>query len=237
MRKAKKIVKHNWFLRLVKTILKLFKKKPRLVMHELQLPDQAIYIANHSGASGPLTLSMYFPKYLVPWGAHPMTEHYIKRWKYLYFVFYRQKLKYSKIKSFILATLFGLISKFLYNGVQLIPTYRDLRLKNSIRKSIEHLDVGNSLLIFPEDSEDGYVDEIKAFHSGFVFLAEKYYKEKHKHIPIIPLYYHKELQEVRVGKKYTLDDFHDLSHRNLIADKFKHILNNLGMDKEIPVLY
>lgn len=89
MKKAKKILKHNWFLRLIKSILKTFKKRPKLIMEELQLPDQAIYIANHSGAAGPLTLSMYFPKYLVPWGAHPMTENYKNRWKYLYYVFYQ----------------------------------------------------------------------------------------------------------------------------------------------------
>ncbi|QLY39796.1 hypothetical protein HF295_02520 [Hujiaoplasma nucleasis] len=228
MKKAKKIVKHNWFLRLIKAILKTFKKRPKLIMEELQLPEQAIYIANHSGAAGPLTLSMYFPKYLVPWGAHPMTENYKHRWKYLYYVFYQQKLKYSKFRSFILATLFGLISKILYKGVQLIPTYTDLRLRHSISKSIEHLEVGNSLLIFPEDSEDGYEEEIKKFHSGFVYLAQKYYQVKEKHIPIIPLYYHKEKAEVRVGKQYFLKDFKSTDHRSLISDFFKNVINELG---------
>jgi hypothetical protein len=130
-KKAKKQDQFNLFVRMVRRILMTFKTRPTIILNDNPLPDKAIYIANHSGAAGPLTISMYFPIHLVPWGAHPMSEHYFKRWQYLYHVFYRQKLKYSKVRSWILATLFGIISKALYNGVQLIPTYTDLRLKKN----------------------------------------------------------------------------------------------------------
>jgi len=228
MKKTTTITKHNWFLRLVKKIIKTFRTTPKLIIKTNSLPKSAIFIANHSGAAGPLTLSIYFPKYLVPWGAYPMTGHYFMRWKYLYFTFYRQKLGYNKFRSIFLATLFGLVSKIIYNGVKLIPTYPDARLKTTIKKSIEHLDVNNSLIIFPEDSNDGYKTEIEAFHSGFVFLAKKYYQEKQSHIPIIPIFYQKESQEIRVGKSYTLADFPKLTNRKELAEEFRLILNELG---------
>ncbi|MFA7561670.1 MAG: hypothetical protein WCY80_06170 [Candidatus Izemoplasmatales bacterium] len=227
MKKVETITKHNWFLRFLQKLITTFRNTPRLVLADKNLPEQAIYIANHSGAAGPLTLSIYFPKYLVPWGAYPMTGHYITRWKYLYFVFYRQKIGYGKFRSFMLATLFGIISKTIYKGVRLIPTYPDARLRGSIKKSIEHLDAHNSILIFPEDSSEGYKDEIESFHAGFVFLAKTYYNEKKKHIPIIPLYYHRKAQEIRTGKAYTLDDFKEIKSRNEIAEKFRLILNEL----------
>jgi len=230
MKSVKTITKHNWFLRLIKKIIRTVRVTPKLAFNQETLPEKAIYIANHSGAAGPLTLSVYFPKYLVPWGAYPMTENYFRRWKYLYYVFYRQKIGYGKIRSFFLATLFGIISKTLYNGVKLIPTYPDARLKTTIRKSIEHLEVNNSLLIFPEDSSGGYKEAIETFHSGFVFLANKYYQEKQVHIPIIPLFYHKASQEIRIGKAYTLADFPDFKHRNEIAESLRIILNDLGQD-------
>lgn len=228
MKKPKPFLRHNLFLKIIKTILKTFKKKPKLIYLDQLLPNQAIYYSNHNGAAGPLTLSMYFPKYLVPWGAHPMTENYQNRWNYLYHIFYQQKLKYSKFKSFVLATLFGLISKALYNGVQLIPTYRDIRLRKSILLSMEHLNIGNNILIFPEDSEDGYDEQIKEFHAGFVYLAKKYYQEHQKHIPIIPVYYDKKSVEIRIGSSYTLNDFKDLKDRKEIANQLKEILNNIG---------
>lgn len=68
-----------------------------------------------------------------------MTEKYTVRWKYLYHVFYTQKLGYNKFSAFILATLFGVISKMLYNGMQLISTYPNVKFRNTINVSIEHL--------------------------------------------------------------------------------------------------
>lgn len=227
MSTIKHINKHNWFIRLIKKIIRIIRKEPKLVILN-DLPDTAIYYANHSGAAGPLTLSVYFPKILVPWGAYPMTGNYPSRWKYLYYVFYRQKIGYSKVRSFILATLFGIISKILYNGVKLIPTYPDARLRKTVRESIEHLIAKNSLLIFPEDSSSGYKEEIESFHSGIVFLAKQYFKEHKEHIPLVPLYYDKSKQQIITGKPLTLDEFSVNSHRKEIAEALRKRLNTLS---------
>lgn len=227
MKKITTIKKHNWFIRLLKKILKTFGKDPTIIQLEESLPETAIYISNHSGAAGPLKLSIYFPKILVPWGAHPMTECYPSRWKYLYHIFYRQKLKYSKFKSFMLATSFGIISKTIYNGVYLIPTYTNVLLKNTIKESIEHLNANNNLLIFPEDSNNGYLEEIESFHGGFIYLAQRYYKQNKTHIPIIPMYYNKIDRQIIIGKKYTLEDFAETKDRHVIANEFRLILNDL----------
>ncbi|MFA6647209.1 MAG: hypothetical protein WCS32_01095 [Candidatus Izemoplasmatales bacterium] len=229
MKEINTIKKHNWFIRFLKKLIKTFRKKPDLILQNSNLPDKAIYFANHSGAAGPLTLSVYFPKYLVPWGAYPMTGHYITRWKYLYFVFYRQKIGYSKFRSFVLASLFGIISKTIYNGVKLIPTYPDTRLRKTISDSLLHLSKNNSLLIFPEDSSLGYQNEIEKFHSGFVFLAQEYYKKFKKHIPLIPLYYHKAKQQILTGKTYYLSDFDKKLKRNEITEILRQELNLLSI--------
>lgn len=229
MKKITTIKKHNWFIRLIKRIIRTVRKKPELIICEDKLPEKAIYFANHSGAAGPLTLSVYFPKYLVPWGAYPMTGNYIARWKYLYFVFYRQKIGYSKFRSFILATLFGIISKTLYKGVKLIPTYPDARLRKTIKLSLENLNCNNSLLIFPEDSSDGYQLQIEKFHSGFVYLAEQYYIHNNDHIPLVPLYYHKEKQQIIVGKARYLSEFTKDMKREEIVEKLRISLNNLSL--------
>lgn len=225
MKKIRPAHDYNLFTKLVKSILMIFKKKPHIIYAEEPLPAKAIYIANHRGAAGPLTISMYFPKALVPWGAHPMTENYGKRWHYLYHIFYQQKLKYSKVRSWVLATLFAIISKLLYKGVQLIPTYTDIRLKTTMNQSLKHLEMGHSILIFPEDSEDGYHDHMTSFHAGFIYLAEKYHKRFKEHIAIVPMYYHKAKQTIYVDKAYSLGDLHHLNDRKDKAQAFKDIIN------------
>lgn len=225
MREPKKIVRHNGFIRLIKFFIRIIKKKPKLIHLEEDLPDRALYIANHNGAAGPMTLITFYPKILVPWGTYQMTKGYLSRWKYLYHVFYIQKLGYSKVRSFILATLFGLVSRILYDGVRLIPSYPDVRMRQTIDLSIKHLECGNSILIFPEDSSAGYQDEMESFHKGFIYLAEAYEKKHNEQLAIVPVYFHKEKNSIITGKVHFIDtnkSRHDLS------EDFRACVNDLS---------
>ena len=211
-------------------IARLFKKKPRIYNLNEEELEHGIIVSNHSAASGPLTLALYFPVFFVPWGTHEMTENYINRWKYLYHIFYQQKLGYKKVKSYILATLFGIISKMLYNGMQLIPTYQDMRLTTTIKRSIAQLKAGNRVLIFPEDSNTGYHEKLIKYNPGFVFLSERYYKEENIDLPVYPIYYHKKIGALIIGKKEYINKLKE-EHgfdRDEVAKYFKDITNKLA---------
>ena len=192
-KKEYKVVKRrNLFNKTLKAIIRLFKTKPRIVnLNDEPLQDKAIYISNHSGASGPMTYEMFFPKRMTPWGAHEMCGNYKSRWNYLYHVFYRQKMHWGKGKAFIIATLFALISKLLYNSVGLIGTYQDTRLLKTMRDSTKVLDENVPLLIFPEDSTTGYLEPPETFNMGYLTIAKLYYKLRKVDLPIYPMYYSK----------------------------------------------
>jgi hypothetical protein len=182
----------------LKAILRLIIKKPR-ILGNTDIPDQAILLANHNGAAGPFILSLYFPRLFVPWGAHPMTEGYSSRWRYLYHIFYQQKLKYKRFPAFLLATLFGIISKRLYVGMHVIPTYQDSRLLSTYSISMEHLDCGNPILVFPEESEEGYFEVLSKYNAGFVVLAKTYLSKRQVDLPIYPIYFSKKEGIILVG--------------------------------------
>ena len=192
-KKEYKVVKRrNLFNKTLKAIIRFFKRKPRIVnLNDEPLQDKAIYISNHSGASGPMTYEMFFPKRMTPWGAHEMCGNYKSRWNYLYHVFYRQKMHWGKGKAFIIATLFALISKLLYNSVGLIGTYQDTRLLKTMRDSTKVLDENVPLLIFPEDSTTGYLEPPETFNMGYLTIAKLYYKLRKVDLPIYPMYYSK----------------------------------------------
>lgn len=148
----------------------------------------------------------------------------------MYHIFYRKKIGYSKFKSFLLATSFGIISKMLYKGMKLIPTYPDYRLRNTINSSLNYLENDLSILIFPEDSNSGYHDILESYNSGFVYLNERYYKRNKKYLPIYPIYYSKKDNAMIVGKKRSLDEFEfNNLNKDEIAEKFKDITNNLRL--------
>ena len=128
-----------------------------------------------------------------------MCGNYKVRWNYLYHVFYRQKLKYSKLKSFMIATLFAIVSKWIYIGVGLIPTYQDARLLKSIRYSIEVLKKGHAILIYPENSNDGYKEILDEYNHGFITLSKLFYKLHGEDLPVYNVYYTKQYAKMVVN--------------------------------------
>lgn len=64
-----------------------------------------------------------------------------------------------------LARLFCLIASPLtylfYKGLRLVSTYKDYRFRQSIDESIELIKKDKNIVIFPENSENGYLDELK----------------------------------------------------------------------------
>lgn len=183
--KYKVKLKRGLGIRLLKAFLKIFKRKPEFINESGgELATKAIYLANHAGANGPMTFEMYFPLIYTGWGAYEMFGNYRDRWNYLYHVFYRQKLHWGKFKSFFVATVFGVISKSLYRGIGLIPTYHDGRLATSLKTSCKILDTDNPIFIFPEDSTEGYSDPPVSFNKGFIAMAKLYYKVRKVDLPV-----------------------------------------------------
>jgi 1-acyl-sn-glycerol-3-phosphate acyltransferase len=206
-RQIKKITKRGFIVRCVMVILKIFKKRPVIFNLNEILKDTAIFIANHNGASGPIEISLYLPKLFVPWGAHPMTENYRNRWNYLYHIFYRQKLKFGIFASFLLSTVFGLVSKLLYDGMNLIPAYPDIRVRKTLVMSLKHLECGNPVLIFPEDSIAGYQAAPHVYNSGFVALAQAYFNKSGTDLPVYPILFNPKKRALLIEKPIYIHEY------------------------------
>lgn len=207
-----------------KTLIKKFKKQPNIInLNTDEIPQKAIFIANHSAASGPFTYELFLPMYFIPWGTHEMCGNYKMRWNYLYHVFYRQKLKYGKIKAFILATSFGAISKFLYNATGLIGTYKDARLTKTFKHSFSVLDNNIPLLIFPENSNNGYFDKPTEYQEGFVKLSKLYYKTRNIDLPIYNVYYSKTENKIIIDKPIKINElFKNGLNEQQVSEHFLH---------------
>lgn len=178
-------INRRWGMRFISAFLKIFKRKPEFINESgAELETKAIYLFNHAGANGPMSFEMFFPFVYTGWGAYEMFGNYRERWNYLYHVFYRQKMHWGKFKSFFVATVFGVISKSIYRGIGLIPTYHDGRFATSLKTSCKILDTDNPILIFPEDSTEGYIDPPVCFNKGFIALAKLYYKRYKVDLPV-----------------------------------------------------
>lgn len=212
---------------MLKFMLKPFKRKPEVLSLNSSFNGQlCIIAANHSAASGPFTFELYLNKFFVPWSVADMCGGYTTRRKYLYHTFYRKKLGYGKIKSFFIATIFALVSKMLYRATEVIPTFTNAKLKNTIVISIQKLKEGKSILIFPENSDSGYKMPVEEYNAGFVFLSKQYFIKTGIDLPIVPIAYSKKANMLVIGENIYLQRLlkQGLTERQ-VSDKIMEITN------------
>lgn len=217
------------FFRFIKSILRIFKRKPKFVNLGDDLEDSSIYLCNHVGANGPITLELYFPKNFRFWGTYEMCGGIKARWNYLAKNYFLKKKHNSRFASNLKASIISPFSGLFYKGMQLIPTYPDQRMIKTIEYSLDLLEKQTNLLIFPENSSDGYHDELKEYYGGFYFLATKFYEKNKKDIKIYNMYFQRKKNVFIIDKASS---FLELKEKNLnhkeIALMFKNRANELS---------
>ena len=125
-------------------------------------------------------------------------------YRYLSTTYFQQKNHWNKVFAKIVGFVATPFVNLFYRGMNLIPTYPDLRFVTTIRESMKTIFNGSNLIIFPEDSSKGYKDHLTHFFAGFVALAENLLKEG-KDILIYSSYYQKKQNAFIIdnGIKYS----------------------------------
>lgn len=188
------------FFWIEKLIIKLCVKRPAFMSLTGEIPDKAIICSNHAAKMGPPGISIYYPKFAVKWGAHEMLGNYSSRFHYLRDIFYMKKRGFSKRKATFKAFFEAIFSKMIYKGMKFIGTYPDVRFIKTLKASVKVLDADMNVVIFPENSNEGYKTVMPQFFPGFVMLAERYYKMRGEDVPMYPMYYEVKQRLMVVGE-------------------------------------
>ncbi|MBQ8446200.1 MAG: hypothetical protein IJX31_00305 [Clostridia bacterium] len=218
--------------KVVQLFLRLLYKKPQIINLAGELADKSIVVANHSAKSGPPALDMYYPKFTTKWGAHEMLGNYSSRKAYLRDILYIKKC--GKKPGFATSFKAGFMAFFslrIYRGMRIMPTYQDGRFATTLRNSVKVLDANMSVMIYPENSNEGYQDVLTEFFPGFVMLAEKYYRQKGEDVPVYPVYYSIKKRIMVIGKPlYVQDMVKEGLDRYQIAQRYCDAVNQLYFD-------
>lgn len=199
------------------------------------LPDKAIIASIHAAKGGPMSIAVSYPKFSVMWGHHAMLGSYRERFHYLRDVLYIQKLHKNKFIATLKALYEAVFSIYIYKGMKVIGTYTDMRLLTTVRNSITALNGGASVIIFPEDSSEGYFDEIRSAFAGFVTLAEVYYNKCGEDVPIIPAYVSTKTRRFILGApRYAREMVLSGMKSHEIAEVVKEDINALYRDYILP---
>lgn len=214
------------------TVMRLLFRKPKIINLAGELPKKGIILANHSAKSGPPSFDLYYPVTCAKWGAYQMFGNFKSRMEYLRDVLYIQKCgkKPGVITSFK-AWFMAIFNPFVYRGMRMMPTYPDARFASTLRDSAKVLDADMSVMIFPENSGEGYKDVLTEFFPGFVMLAEKYHRATKEELPVYPVYYSIKKRLMVIGKALFVQNFVKQGlDRYQIAQRFCDEVNQLYFD-------
>ena len=207
-------------------------KKPQIINLAGELPDKAIVVVNHSAKSGPPGLDIWYPKTTCKWGTHEMFEGFKSRKAYLRDILYIKKcgMKPGAATSFK-ASVLGFLNPPIYRGMRMIPTYTDARFSATLRVSADVLDQNLSVMIFPENSNEGYKDVLTDFFPGFVMLAQSYFRKTGEDVPVYPVYYSvKKRILVIAPPMYVQDMVKEGLNKFEIAQRYCDAVNKLYYD-------
>lgn len=223
-------VRKKWFKNL-KGFLKLFIKKTNFIYLGDEIKEPSIILSNHSAASGPLGYELYFPKTFRFWGTHEMNEGLKSTYKYLTETYYHKKKHWNIHLARLFCIIAAPLCNLFYKGLNLISTYQDARFRRTLRDSINTLNDGHNLIIFPEASENGYFKELTQFHEGFVVFLE-YCRKHNLNLPVHIAYFRSDEKVCVLDHPVKVNELLDLGlSRKELAYKLKERCNELGTKK------
>ncbi len=189
---SKKLVKKGkpWF-RFMKKLMRSRYKEPRFIFLGEEFKDGSLILSNHEGTDSPMSLEMYLDKPFRLWGTYEMNSGLVKMYKYQTRVYYHEKKHWNLFLARLFCLLASPLTNLFYKGLNLISTYRDGRFMKTMKESLSAVQEGNSIVVFPEDSTNGYLPELEGFFAGFAVFAE-YCLKKGVDIPIVVSYFKKQ---------------------------------------------
>ena len=176
-----------------------------------------VFLCNHGEVYGPIVCMLYIPVPIRPWVISEMSidPEEVSEYVYRYTISPIRWLPEKWKKP--IAKRIGPMSVWLMNQVECIPVFRNKpsKLMQTFRLSVEAMQAGDNLLIFPEnpnavEQDHGYEHGgLGELFSGFAMLAQIYYNRTGKCCRFLPMYAHKNMRTITFAPPITYDPEQD----------------------------
>ena len=224
----KPVKKRKAWFRLLKQMMKIRYKRPAFMYLGEKIQNGAVILSNHEGTDSPMSFEIYTDYPLRMWGTHEMNSGLVKMYKYQSKVYFHEKKGWNLFGARMFCLIASPLTNMFYSGFNLISTYQDARFLKTIRESEESIRKGESIVIFPENSTNGYLAELEGFHPGFLLLLETLYK-KGIDTPVYVTYFKKKEKIYVIDKPVMYSTLlKEHKTREAISDVLRLRCNELG---------
>jgi len=168
------------------------------------LPEgPVILVGNHTQIHGPIACELYFPERRWTWcAAQMMRVREVPA--YAYKDFWSQKPRALRPLFRLVSFLIAPLAAYILSNANTIPVYRDARLTETFRTTLQRLGAGDAVVIFPE-RDAPYNHILSAFQDRFVDLGKFYYRESGRALAFVPMYIAPELRTITLGTPVRYD--------------------------------
>lgn len=167
-----------------------------------------VLVCNHGELYGPVVANLYIPVTFRPWTIAEMMNRDVIIEHMYQGTMMRQKWLPESWKRPILRIITPLLL-WVFDSLEAIPVYRNdpRKLIGTFRETIDAMQAGDNILLFPENDtghavgERGYALEgVGKLFTGFAMIAPLYYAKTKKKAIFIPVYASKKTRTVRIGQ-------------------------------------
>ena len=192
-----------WVYRAARGLVKLFYPRPEIVGAERLPEGGCVIVGNHAQMNGPIVAEVFLPGERSVWCAEEMMA-FRKVPDYAYRDFWSQKPVAVRWLYRLFSYAIAPLSVCIFNNALCIPVYRDSRVLSTFRETLQRLDEGARVVIFPErDPPHNHI--LYTFQDRFIDLGRYYARRTGKKLAFVPMYVCPALRKTFLGDPIEYD--------------------------------
>ena len=239
MGKGIKTKKASWLYRFLASIIAFFYRKKEFIGVENIPETPTIIVGNHAQIHGPLACELFFPRKKYIWCIGNMM-HLKEVPSYAYKDFWSMKPKWIRWFFKIVSYLIAPLSVFVFKNADVIGVYKDTRLLKTYRETVDKLNEGANIIIFPE-SEKEYNDIVSEFQDKYIDVAKLYYNKYKVCVAFVPMYNAARIRKIAIGEPIYYDPNLNIEEQRIIINNYLKeqitiIAKDMPKHKVVPYL-
>ena len=196
-----------------------------------------VFLCNHGEFYGPMACKIYVPVPIRAWANATMMFDKKSVSQYIYENTTSHQEGMPEFEKRILAQMAAWLSVNVMGQLECIPVYKEspLKLRETFRLTLEAMEAGDNILIFPENPEQKYPREgIGDLSPGFVMLADIYWKRKKKKLRMLPMYADKKHRKIIFGEVFEYNPENPLKdeQERIVKETLRQIRTMAGQNTE-----
>jgi 1-acyl-sn-glycerol-3-phosphate acyltransferase len=167
--------------------------------------EPVIFVANHAGVFGPVSVITAMPVRVYPWVAYDVTDVRAAGPR-IQAEFVEQELRLKPPFSTFLARAIARVCVALMKDIGAIPVHeKSKQVTRTLMRSLDLLRQGKSILVFAEDSTRKINDVLCEFRTGFIHVARLYFRATSRAVRFLPVAVNRAAGRIMVGAPIRFD--------------------------------